>query len=373
MGCVAGRRAYRAAGRLSFARHAASAPRGSRTRGRLTAYQKDRNRSAGCSCTAGHARCRLANACLRSRPVGHINRYLIAIKLLSNYYLGESCMNTVAAPRRPWLAALLSLVLPGFGQFYVGDANRALGFFLAFAILGIPVVIIVSLYLPIELTAVSVALATLASVGVWVYAVVDAWRMARRSDPFVPAGWQTRTVYTSVFLLTAFVLLPLVIGYVRQHLVQPFRIPGSSMSPTLQSGDMIFADMSYNCPTCFKPVKRGDVAIFVYPDNRTQYFVKRIVALPGDTIRIDAGEVIINGTPSPDAFSGDQTVNMDEHKVAPGHVFVLGDNRTASRDSRDFDDVPLSDVVGRPRQIWFSHGEDGVRWDRIGQAVQGAP
>ena len=92
-------------------------------------------------------------------------------------------MNTIAAPRRPWLAALLSLVLPGFGQFYVGDANRALGFFLAFAILGIPIVIIASLYLPIELTAVSVALATLASVGVWVYAVVDVWRMARRTVP----------------------------------------------------------------------------------------------------------------------------------------------------------------------------------------------
>ena len=57
-------------------------------------------------------------------------------------------MSNIAAPRRPWLAALLSLALPGFGQFYVGDANRALGIFLAFALLSIPVVIIVSLYLP---------------------------------------------------------------------------------------------------------------------------------------------------------------------------------------------------------------------------------
>ena len=282
-------------------------------------------------------------------------------------------MSNIAAPRRPWLAALLSLALPGFGQFYVGDANRALGIFLAFALLSIPVVIIVSLYLPIELTAVSVALATLASIGVWGYAVLDAWRQARRCDPLVLAAWQTRTVYTSVFLLATFVLLPAVIGYVRQHLVQPFYIPNSSMSPTLLSGDMLFADMSYNCPTCFKAVKRGDVAIFVYPDNRTQYYIKRIVALPGDTIAIDAGDMIINGRPSPDTFSGDPSVNMDDHKVAPGHVFVLGDNRTASRDSRHFDDVPLSDVVGRPRQIWFSYGEDGVRWDRIGQAVQDVP
>ncbi|MDB4222556.1 signal peptidase I [Granulosicoccus sp.] len=280
-------------------------------------------------------------------------------------------MSNLAAPRRPWLAALLSLVLPGFGQFYVGDANRALGIFLLFALLGIPAIIIISLYLPIQLTAVSVALATLASICVWVFAVVDAWRQARLRDPFVPAAWQTRTVYTSVFLLMAFVLLPVVIGNVRQHLVQAFHIPSNSMSPTLLSGDMLFADMSYNCPNCFKAVKRGDVAIFVYPNNRTQHFVKRIVALPGDTIEIVAGEMIINGTPSPDAFGGDASVNMDERKVAPGHVFVLGDNRTISLDSRHFDDVPLSDVVGRPRQIWFSSGEDGVRWDRIGMGVQG--
>lgn len=279
-------------------------------------------------------------------------------------------MSNIVAPRRPWLASLLSLVLPGFGQFYVGDANRALGFLLAFTLLGIPVQVFVSLLLPIELTGVSVLLATLATIGVWLYAVVDAWRRARRCDPFVPAAWQTRTVYTSVFLLTLFVLLPAVMGFVRQNLVQSFYIPNGSMSPTLMSGDVLFANMNYNCPNCFRAVKRGDVAIFVYPDNRTRHFVKRIVAMPGDTIKIDAGELIINGAASPDAFSDDALVNMDEHTVAPGHVFVLGDNRTASRDSRHFDDVPLSDVVGRPRQIWFSRDDDGVRWDRIGQSVQ---
>ncbi len=279
-------------------------------------------------------------------------------------------MSNIAAPRRPWLAALLSLVLPGFGQFYVGDANRALGFLLAFALMGIPVIVVISLLLPIELTGVSVALATLASIGIWVYAIVDAWRQARRCDPFIPAAWQTRTVYTSVFLLIAFVLLPSVLGFVRQNLVQAFHIPNGSMSPTLATGDMLFANMNYNCPTCLAAVKRGDVAIFVYPDNRTQYFVKRIVAMPGDTIEIDAGELIINGTLTPDAFSGDASINMDEHQVAPGHVFVLGDKRNASRDSRHFGDVPLSDVVGRPRQIWFSNGEEGVRWDRIGKSIQ---
>ena len=261
-------------------------------------------------------------------------------------------------------------MLPGFGQFYVGDANRALGIFLAFALLGIPVVVIVSLFLPIGLTAASVAAATLASFGVWVFGIVDAWRLARRRDPFVPAAWQTRTVYASVFLLAALVVLPATIGHVRQHLVQAFHVPSNSMSPTLASGDFVFADMRYNCPTCPAAVKRGDVAIFVYPDDRTQYYVKRIVGLPGDAVAIDAGRVLVDGAPSARMSAGDASVHMEERTVAPGHVFVLGDDLGASRDSRHFGDVPLSDVVGRPRQIWFSYGEGGVRWDRIGRAVQ---
>lgn len=80
--------------------------------------------------------------------------------------------------------------------------------------------------------------------------------------------------------------------------------------------------------------------------------------------------MIINGTSSPDAFGGDPSVNMDEGKVASGHVFVLGNNRTASRDSRDFVDAPLSDVIGRPRQLWFSYGEDGVRWGGLGKGFR---
>lgn len=280
-------------------------------------------------------------------------------------------MNRTHAPRRPWLAALFSAVLPGFGQFYVGNANRALGLFLASVLLAIPCLIIVSLYLPFVLTAPAVVLATVASAGVWLFGIVDAWRLARHCDPFVPAAWQTRTVSVAVFLLAGFVFLPSVTVFVRAHLVQAFRIPSGSMSPTLMRGDMLFADMRYNCPGCANAVDRGDVAIFVYPDNRNLHYVKRIVGLPSDTIEINDGQMRLNGNVVQDGFEFDVSANMPLRTVAPGHVFVLGDNRTASRDSRQFGEVPLSDVVARPRQIWFSYGEGGVRWERIGRAVQG--
>jgi signal peptidase I len=280
-------------------------------------------------------------------------------------------MNKDFAPRRPWLAAIFSAVLPGFGQFYVGEANRALGFFLAFMLLQIPFLIMVSLFLPIGFTAPAVLLSTVVSIGIWIFGIVDAWRLARRLNPFVPAAWQTRTVYLTVFLLTVFVLLPSVIGYVRSNLVQAFRIPSGSMKPTLLPGDMLFADMRYNCIWCKNVVQRGDVAIFVYPNNRTFHYVKRIIGLPDDTVEINKGQLKVNDKVVEDGFDIDKSVNMSLRTVAPGHVFVLGDNRNASNDSRKFGEVPISDVVARPRQIWFSLGEDGIRWDRIGQAVQG--
>ena len=117
-------------------------------------------------------------------------------------------------------------------------------------------------------------------------------------------------------------------------------------------------------------MRRGDVAIFVYPNDRTLHYVKRIVALPGDTVAIGDGELRVNGAAVEDDVGADGSLEMVERQVAPGHVFVLGDNRAASRDSRVFGDVPLSDVVGRPRQIWFSFGDGGVRWGRIGRVVQ---
>ena len=202
--------------------------------------------------------------------------------------------------------------------------------------------------------------------------IVDAWRLAERRDPFVPAPWQTRTVYLATFLLAAFVLLPTTIGHVRERWVQAFQVPSNSMNPTLLPGDFLFADMRYNCPGCGHPVRRGDVAIFVYPNDRTLHYVKRIVALPGDTVAIEGGELKVNGEAVEDDVGSDAPLAMAERRVAPGHVFVLGDNRAASRDSRAFGDVPLSDVVGRPRQIWFSFGDGGVRWERIGRVVQGS-
>ena len=94
--------------------------------------------------------------------------------------------------------------------------------------------------------------------------------------------------------------------------------------------------------------QRGDVVTFVYPDDRSKRYIKRIEALPGEII------IGADGT---------------RKEVPHGLVYVLGDNRAHSYDSREFGFVPLSDIIAKVRQVYYSSGTDGIRWDRIGSVV----
>ena len=290
------------------------------------------------------------------------------------------------SPRRPWLAALMSLVLPGYGQLYNGEVNRAIWLFLGFALLSVPGLVVAALYLPDHWTVAALAASLLASLGVWVYAVSNAWSVARRSLAYRLQPWQSSGFYLLVLLVCDSVVLPMLIGYVRTQQVEAFKIPSSSMAPTLLPGDFLFADKRYNCPQCKRAVRRNDVAIFVYPNDRTMYFVKRIVGLPGDHIELRNQQFFVNGvllpmraqpatiglataasSAQPQASVAPETLEVT---VAAGTVFVLGDNQQHSQDSRQFGSVPLHDVVGRVRQVWFSWGEGGVRWSRLGSTPE---
>ncbi|MCB1917384.1 MAG: signal peptidase I [Rhodocyclaceae bacterium] len=287
-----------------------------------------------------------------------------------------------------WRAALMSMVLPGFGQLANGRPNRAIWLFLAFALISVPVMswIAVRLSPPWTLPALTVSLA--ATLAVWLASVVDAWRDGRRPGERPRQAWQTGGVYLLVFLVCNALVLPALITHVRAHHVASWRIPSESMAPGILRGDVLFADMSYNCPGCASAVQRGDVGIFTYPNDRTLVYIKRVIGLPGDRVRIDGHRVWVNGEAlggSSDA-AGQADERLGAHRwradwqdaedvalaqtVPPGAVFVLGDNRGHSKDSRHFGTVPLRDVVGRARQIWFSKDPGGgVRWSRIGRAV----
>jgi signal peptidase I len=301
-------------------------------------------------------------------------------------------MNKTAS-RRPIVAMFMSLLLPGFGQLYNGEVNKAIWLFLAFAFLSVPGVALVALYLPDGWMMPALVLALAAALSLWLYGMADAWRQARARPDYRPERWQTSGMYLLVLVVCNGLALPLLIDYVRTHQVESFRIPSTSMEPTVLQGDVLFADKRYNCPGCKQGIRRGDIAIFTYPNNRTLKYIKRIVALPGDRVQLRGDEVRVNGTPlTPPGAANDigasRVESEDQRRwqilpgpsgatpadvdmvVPPGQVFVLGDNRSTSVDSRKFGTVPMQDVVGRARQLWFSRGPEGIRWQRLGLTLQ---
>jgi len=297
-------------------------------------------------------------------------------------------------PRSPAKAVLLSFVLPGFGQFYNGELNKAIWFFLAFAVLLVPGPDLIALYLPRFMMLPALLIGLVLVLSLWLYGMADARHVARQRQDYVLRDWQVSGVYVLIFLLCNVLALPMLTGAVRAHQVASFRIPSASMEPGLLPGDILFADMRYNCPGCATALRRGDVAIFVYPNNRTEYYIKRIIGLPGDEIKISGETVWVNGkalTVNAETGTTGQSLVTEESDgriwrvrwdgpqplpdigltVPPGQAFMLGDNRSVSKDSRDFSTVPLQDIVGKARQIWFSASKsDGLRWRRLGQAVQ---
>lgn len=311
-------------------------------------------------------------------------------------------------PRRPLVAALASLVLPGFGQLYNGALNRGIWLFLVFALLCIPGVALVALYLPSRLMLPTLLLGLGLTLAVWAYSVWDAWRGAQRHQGGPALAWQQSGVYALVFVLCDLLALPLLSLYVRQHQVEPFYIPSSSMEPSVRRGDLIWADKRYNCPGCQQGVHRGDIAVFAYPNDRSVRYIKRVIGLPGDHIQIDGQQIWVNGQvlrhapPAPGSTTvtesigprqwqvqwqapATQTSSQPDPNRAPhapqtsadltvpdGQVFVLGDNRLASTDSRSFGTVPMQDILGRARQVWFSRDSQGVRWERLGLVLDQA-
>jgi signal peptidase I len=189
-------------------------------------------------------------------------------------------------------------------------------------------------------------------------------------------------------LLTTVVIAIFVITFV----VQAFQIPSESMENTLLIGDYLLVDkLRYGGGNFwdhlipYRPIHRGDIIVFRYPVNPHQHFVKRVVGIPGDRVRLVKRQVFVNGSPLTepyvryssdvrDAFRDDfprlnaavpqldaawwlqlhKLVEDGELIVPERHYFVLGDNRDESLDSRYWGFVPRENIIGRPLLIYWS-------------------
>lgn len=309
--------------------------------------------------------------------------------------------------RKAWLAFLLSVPCPGLGHLYAGrplGALKALGLAIA-ALLLLPVL---ALHVSVRpLNALLVWLVPmLAVLGIPINAALTA---RRAPSPYVLQRYNRWFVYAGAVAAYVGLMGRGVQPWLRSHWIEAFRNPTGSMEPALQIGDFLYVDKTDRAR---QATSLGSVVVFSSVEEPELKVMKRIVGLPGDTLAMHDGHLVRNGRlvtepyvlSEPHRRSEDSTQRAkmrtwqlpylvagagDGYQpdvedwgpltVPAGVLFVLGDNRDASYDSRYWGFVPAVNVLGRPRMIYWSFDPASpkpapffaaARWERFGQLIR---
>src|SRR3989338_7579978 len=140
---------------------------------------------------------------------------------------------------------------------------------------------------------------------------------------------------------------------IRYFLIQPFYVKGASMEPNFYDHEYLIIDeLSYR----FREPARGDVVVFRYPRDPSQFFIKRVIGLPGETVDLKDGIIVVRNDAHPDGFRLDEpylnevTAGRKNVTLGEGQYFIMGDNRDESLDSRGFGPIHREAIIGR---VWF--------------------
>src|SRR3990167_4373456 len=156
-----------------------------------------------------------------------------------------------------------------------------------------------------------------------------------------------------VEVLRIAILAAVTIVVIRYFLFKPFYVKGASMEPNFYDHEYLIIDeLSYR----FREPIRGEIVVFRYPRDPSQFFIKRVIGLPGETVEVTGGNIIIYNTEHPnglmleeDYLEDEQTNGKERVTLGENEYFVFGDNRDASLDSRSFGPVTRKDLIGR---VW---------------------
>lgn len=164
----------------------------------------------------------------------------------------------------------------------------------------------------------------------------------RRRSTIGRSLWETIQTIVIAFLLAMLI---------RHFVVESFVVEGHSMEPTLHHGERLLVNkLAYR----FQDAKRGDIVVFRYPEDPSKDFIKRIIATEGDTVEIVDGKVYVNGEALEEPYVADHgRDHLPPTQVPSGTIFVLGDNRRNSQDSRYFGPVSEELLEGKAVLIWW--------------------
>lgn len=249
--------------------------------------------------------------------------------------------------------------MPGLGHIYAGDLRKGL------SLIGIEYgVILIAGIFGILSTFYGMAALIAFGVGFCIFVISSSVRLALKNREYELKSYNRWYWYILAFV-TASLLANILLSFRGKILgYETYRIPAKSMEPILQVGDFITVNTRHTQP------KEGDVIVFLYPKDRSIPYVKRVAALGNDTVSISNGIVIRNGKPEnlllvpENKRQRDYSISMEERQVPENEVFVLGDWRDNSNDSRFWGTVPVDDIIGKVTYIWFSKDVT-----RIGVAV----
>jgi signal peptidase I len=298
------------------------------------------------------------------------------------------------------LALAAALLMPGLGHVYLGDFVSGVSLLLAIGVTG-PAVARLALWAPSSWLCYLVLAGIAVTIALYAGSAARACRRAKQAPDAAPRSFQRPTVYALYVAAGYLFVLEPASAHAREHWLETFVVPSASMVPAIMPGDRFFADKTVG-QRGGAGLERGAIVVFTYPNDPRLTFVKRVVGLPGDHIEIVGPSVRVNGSdltlgPAHDAYAalhgliathergarGAYTVlwpgvadaapaagPTTTYVVPPGSVFVLGDQRAHAIDSRVFGAVPIANVKGIARQIWFSSApNEGVRWSRIGRLL----
>jgi len=164
--------------------------------------------------------------------------------------------------------------------------------------------------------------------------------------------------------------------FVRAFFLQAFRIPSESMEDTLLIGDFLFANkLIYGPKVPFtdkrlpgvRDPKPGDIIIFKYPGDKKTDYIKRCVAVEGQTVELKGRTLYVNGVAQNESYAKYyHGSNFGPYIVPEGHIFMMGDNRDNSADSRYWSFLPLDNIKGRPWVLYFSYEAERDAWQKNG-------
>lgn len=269
--------------------------------------------------------------------------------------------------RLPWLAGLLSLITPGLGQLYCGRAYRAL---LIFAYIIIGYNSILYLFFWNDIKPFNVIIPILFLLSIYPLSIGDAFLLAKKQTNFhlsIYNKWYIYILYSFIFAITYIFTSFFADRY------EAYKNPAESMEDTLLVGDYFFGDKKAYIETS---PERGDIVLFIYPKDQVTKYIKRCVALPGDTVFIKDRIVYVNGIQreepttvkfinpniQPRMAGGRNSMdNFGPIVIPENSYFMMGDNRDNSYDSRGWGTVPRELIIGKAKTIHWS-----ADWNRIG-------